>query len=213
MKISTSWAQSIIRTLFMPDDPKQLVDAIADELSVGVILEVERREWASVKNENFHFARRIQALVAAQFSAVGVRLTNDQEMVSVVFFVKNEGAAAVDIVLGDSVDAVPNGHNGEAQVAQPFDSGLMRRTAAGPLAHGGATRVFSAASALGVNNANFVNMEALAAGERISKDSHGFVAVLRPGGFLAIQSQVVNQTVQGSFWVYERPAQKGRYFR
>jgi hypothetical protein len=208
--ISGSWAQSILRALLAPDTNDLL--GLSNELGASIVLEVDRPEWQFFKNQRFYSTGgRSQAAVVGQFSYVGIRVPKI-DLVTVAFMVKNVSAVVANLILGDlgSLSVIPGEIIATPAVA-PMDSEHITQIAGGT-SLGSATVSSNGASVAGVGSGVYTFHDSLAAGERVSHEQHGYVAILRPGGFLALETQAFNLAVAGTIWFYERPARKGRFF-
>lgn len=209
---SNSWPHELLNAILAPDT-RELVE-LSRELAPAIVLEVERREWAVLKRE-FHFAGSLsQAAVAGQLSAVGIRVPAAVDEVAVIYFFKNSSPSVTgDLILGNlgTLDAAP-GELAATPAVAALDSRLQKN-AAGGFAANSAALIFRAASAGGIGGGTYTLHESLAAGERLTKEQHGYLAVLGSRGFLGIQTQLVNLAISANIWFYERPTQLGRYFK
>ncbi len=204
---STSWPQELLRAILRMDT-KQLLELT--DLQPAIVLEVDRREWAPLKRE-FHFAGSLsQAAVVAQLSSVGIRVPANVDEVAIVYFFKNTSAVAGDLILGDlGALATVVGEIAATPATAPLDSRNVERTGLGTTLLSSGALSWRAASAGGIGAGVYTLHESLAAGERLTKEQHGYIAVLGPGGFLGLQTQAVNLAISGNWWFYERATQAG----
>jgi hypothetical protein len=204
---STSWPQELLRSILQMDT-KQLLELM--DLQPAIVLEADRREWAPHKRE-FHFGGTLsQAAVAAQLSSVGIRVPVTVDEVAVVYFMKNTSVVTGDLILGDlGVLTVVPGEIAANPATAVLDSRNVERTGLGTTLLSSAALTWRAASAGGIGAGVFTLHESLAAGERLTKEQHGYIAVLGPGGFLGIQTQAVNLAMSANWWFYERATRAG----
>ena len=209
--ISGSWVQSIMRALLQPDSNELL--ELSRDISPAIVLEIERREWANLKNE-FHYAGSISQIgVAAQLSAVGIRVPASVDEVAVVYFFHNTSVVNADLILGNlgQLLAVP-GTVAEQPALAILDSRNANLTAAGTPSISSAALTWRAASVGGISQGFYQLHDSLAAGERLTKEQHGYLAVLGPGGYLGLQTQALLTAISANWWFYERPTRRGRIF-
>jgi len=208
--ISSSWVQSIVRALLQPET-EELLDLAA--VSPVVVLEAERPEWGNLKNL-FHYGGSLsQGATPAELSAVGLRTPANVDQVVVVYFVHNLSVNPGDLIMGNLGQvSVLAGELAATPVTAPLDSGNISIPPGGATSLSGPVFNVRASSAGGVGAGVFNLHESLAAGERISKESHGWFVVLRPNAFVALQTQALNLAISANWWMYVRPTQRGRKF-
>lgn len=212
LPFSSGWIQALVRALFQPDKDSLLLE-LSDQAVPVVVLESDRPEYRFIKRQFPFMGGTSQAAVAAELSAIGVKMMGARATqgvgggLAVVEFVRNLNAVPVDLILGHLVGSteLAPGEIGSNPFTSTLDSRLTEEAVVAP----SASQLFRCHSAIGVGGGVFPLHDSLAANAATER---GYIAIVAPGGFLAVQGQAVNTGVAANFRIWERPMRAGRYF-